>query len=148
MEEQMIGQQDSIFRWEGPKRKATLFSAKLGRLVLTSQRIVFLSSGKNDLSAGKLMAAAVAPIAGQMTGSTTGLDETAAENPGSIEIPLGAVTSTELKGMFKVLTIGYTDDSGAATYSTFAPKNGGMPAGQSWIESIDQARAGLGAADA
>ncbi len=141
MEEQMIGQQDGIFRWAGPKRKATLVSAKLGRLVLTTERLVFLSSGKNDLSLGKLVAGAVSPIAGLRTGSTAGLDETAAENPGSVQVPLEQITSAELKGMFKVLTIGYTDESGAAHFSTFAPKNGGMPAGQSWVASITQAQA-------
>lgn len=143
MAEQLIVQEDGVFRWEGPKRKSTVINAKLGRLVLTSERLVFLSSGNNDLSAGKFLAGAATSTAVLVTSSTTDLDETALQNPGSLQVPLDRITSAELKGMFKVLVVGYTDEGGAAQYSTFSPKNGGMPAGAAWVESIERARTDL-----
>lgn len=144
MTERVIAEAERIYRWEGPKRKQTLFSAKLGRVVLTSERLLFLSTGKNDLTVAKLAAGAAGHhLAAQRASDTSGLNLDALANPGSLEIPLGKVGECELKGMFKVLTVNYTNASGVPEASTFAPKNGGMPAGADWIVQITAARAAL-----
>jgi len=144
MTEQVLAQAEGIYRWEGPKRKQTLFSAKLGRVVLTSERLLFLSTGKNDLTVGKLAAGAAGHhLAAQRTSDTSGLDLTALSNPGSLEVPLARVGECELKGMFKTLTVNYVDADGAPSATTFAPKNGGMPAGQDWIARIAAARTAI-----
>lgn len=141
-EEQVLMQSDKVFRWDGHKRKQTLFKAKLGRLVLTNQRLLFLSTGKNDISVGKLAAGAVSPLMGLHTSSTAGLDLSAVEAEGGMSLPVGRLKSAELKGMFKVMTVVWTDKAGQEQAATFAPKNGGMPDGRSWVDALEQARTG------
>lgn len=142
MAEDILGQADKIFRWEGPKRKQTLFSAKLGRLVLTSERLLFLSTGKNDVTLGRVLGGATSPLAGLRTSSTEHLDISALGSAGSLDIPLGQIEQCELKGMFKTMTVTYRDAGGTQAASTFAPKNGGMPDGPAWVEAITKARDG------
>jgi hypothetical protein len=142
VDEHVLLEQDKLFRWEGPKRKQTLFSAKLGRLMLTDQRLLFLSTGKNDVTAGRLLGGAISPIAGLRTSSTAGLDLSAADAAGGLNVPLSSIETAELKGMFKTLTVHYTDANGGPQSSTFAPKNGGMPAGAEWVDQIERLRRG------
>jgi hypothetical protein len=133
-DEHVLAVADGIYRWDGPKRKTTLVSAKLGRLVLTNQRLLFLSSGRHDVTLGKVLAGASGNLArGLRTDRTDDLDITALGNAGSLDLPLEQVRTVELKGLFKFLSVTY--DGGA---SAFAPKNGGMPAGQGWVELIRQ----------
>ncbi|MEO6122195.1 MAG: hypothetical protein ABIR32_00695 [Ilumatobacteraceae bacterium] len=139
-EEHILLQQEKVFRWEGDKRKQTLFSAKLGRLILTDRRLLFLSTGKNDVNAARLIGGAISPLAGLRTGSTKDLDLSAVTAAGGLDIPLSGVESAELKGMFKVLTIHYRDADGQTRASTFAPKNGGMPDGGTWVSQLEQHR--------
>jgi hypothetical protein len=142
-DEAVVLQSDKVFKWDGPKRKQTLFKAKLGRLVLTDQRLVFLSTGKNDITVGKAMASGlVSPLIGLKTSSTAGLDMAAAEAEGGMSIPVSRLKSAELKGMFKVMTVVWEDEAGKEQAATFAPKNGGMPDGQSWVAAIESARSG------
>ena len=133
-DEHVLAVADGIYRWDGPKRKTTLVSAKLGRLVLTNQRLLFLSSGRHDVTLGKVLAGASGNLArGLRTDRTDDLDITALGNAGSLDLPLEQVRTVELKGLFKFLSVTY--DGGA---SAFAPKNGGMPAGPAWVELIQQ----------
>lgn len=139
MDEQVVLLTDGVFRWEGPKRKQTIIKAKLGRLVLTDRRLLFLSSGSNDLSVGKALASGMTyGAAGLRTSSTSDLDLSALDAPGGLQVPVSAITSAELKGMFKVLVIRYKDEAGADQASTFSPKNGGMPDGATWLAEIDR----------
>jgi hypothetical protein len=141
VDEQVVLVTDKVYRWEGPKRKQTLIKAKLGRVILTDQRLLFLSTGSNDLSAGKLLAGgATYGAAGLITSSTSDLDLSALNAPGGLEVQLSAVTSAELKGMFKVMVVHYKDENGADQATTFAPKNGGMPGGVQWVEEIEKRR--------
>ncbi len=139
-DEQILMVADKVFRWEGPKRKQTLFSAKLGRLVLTNKRLLFLSTGKNDVNAKRLLGGAVSPALGLMTSSTGDLDLSAVAAEGGLEVPAAMLQGAELKGMFKTLTVTYTDPSGGSQASTFAPKNGGMPDGAAWVAGLEQVR--------
>ena len=141
MDEQVVLLENRVFRWEGPKRKQTMFKAKLGRLVLTDRRLLFLSSGSNDLSVAKFAAGGASHGAsvGRVS-STEALDLSALHAPGGLEVELSAVTSAQLKGMFKYLVVTYTDSSGAREASTFAPKNGGMPDGPTWVAEIERLR--------
>lgn len=138
----VLGQADRIYRWEGPKRKQTLFSAKLGRLLLTPSHLIFLSTGKSDV-AKRMALGAISPSAGMGTSATEHLDMSALEQEGSLVVPLTQLAGCELKGMFKVLTITYRDESGQEAASTFAPKNGGMPEGPGWVEAAIAARDAL-----
>lgn len=140
-EEVIIADQDSLYRWDGPKRKQTLLSGTLGRLVLTNARLMFLSTGKHDITLGRIVAGAGGNTFRSLSsGSTTHLDLDALSNKGSISVPIGAITSAELKGMFKFLSVSYVLPDGSAAASAFAPKNGGMPSGAAWVTAIEQGR--------
>ena len=141
MDEQVVLLQDQVFRWEGPKRKQTLAKAKLGRLVLTDRRLLFLSTGSNDLTVASLAAGGASHGASALlVSSTQDLDLRALHAPGGLEVELSAVTSAQLKGMFKYLVVTYTDPSGAGQASTFTPKNSGMPNGPTWVAQIERLR--------
>lgn len=138
MDEAIILETDKVFRWEGPKRKQTLVHAKLGRLVLTDRRLLFLSTGKNDINLRRIGGGAVTPLAALVTGKTAHLDLEAVHAEGGLEIPVEHLVSAELTSMFKVLTISW-DTGDGPVYSTFAPKNGGMPDGPRWVEALRRA---------
>jgi hypothetical protein len=139
---------DSVFKWDGPKRKQTVIGARLGRLVLTDRRLVFLSTGSNDLTVGKVAAAGATRGASALrVSSTAALDASALGNDGSLEVAVSQLVRAELKGMFKVLVVWWKDASGTEQAATFAPKNGGMPAGMAWVQAIND-RAGGGTASA
>jgi hypothetical protein len=139
----VLGLADGVYRWEGPKRKQTLFKAKLGRLVLVTDRLYFLSLGKNAI--GRHVLGEIVPVTSSLIreAQTDDLDLTALDQPGSLEVPLNRLETFRLHGMFKVMTITYRDESGREEASTFAPKDGGMPNGPAWIEAIAAAKAAL-----
>jgi hypothetical protein len=62
-----------------------------------------------------------------------------------MSVPVTRLKSAELKGMFKVMTVVWDDEAGKEQAATFAQKNGGMPAGASWVAAIEQARTGTAA---
>ena len=144
MDEAIILECDKVFRWEGPKRKQTLAHAKLGRLVLTERRLLFLSTGKNDINLRRIGGAALTPLAALSTGKTSHLDLEAVHADGGLDIAVEHLRSAELTSMFKVLTISW-DTGGGPIFSTFAPKNGGMPDGSLWVDAL---RRMIGDADA
>lgn len=135
-DEAVIMEADKVFKWDGPKRKQTLIKAKLGRVVLTDSRFMFLSTGKNDITIGRLAGGAVNPLLGLRTASTDGLDLAASEAAGGVNVARDQIRNAELKGMFKVLTVTWVDDEGNEKVATFAPKNGGMPDGPAWVAQL------------
>ncbi|MCU0267783.1 MAG: hypothetical protein MUF83_03950 [Acidimicrobiales bacterium] len=141
MDEEVVVSCDQLLKWDAPKRKQTVFKAKLGRLIVTNARVVFLSTGSNDLTMGKFVAGATGlHSVGLRSSSTDHLDASALGAEGSLEIPLPAVSDVWVKGMFKALTIAY--DLGAGEqHATFAPKNGPIPGGESWVQVINDAKA-------
>lgn len=139
MIEDVILQADKVFRWDGPKRKQTLFSAHLGRLVLTTERLLFLSSGSNDITAKRVAGGATSPLAVFSVTGTEQLDLAALATKGSLEVDRRSIISAQLKGMFKYLTIVFRGSGGEELASTFSPKNSGMPDGPAWVHAL-QAR--------
>ena len=140
-QEAVILQSDRVFKWDGPKRKQTLIKAKLGRLLLTDRRLLFLSTGKNDITAGKLVAAGLfggSPDAALKVSSTGALDITALTNEGAIDVPVAWVRGAELHGAFKVMTVRWVDGAGAEQVATFADKNAGMPDGPTWVAHLQR----------
>lgn len=88
-EEHVLAVADGIYRGDGPKRKAALPSGKLGRLVLTDRRLLLLSTGKHDVTAGKLLAGARGNhLQGGRTDRTDSLDVGALANEGGLHLPL------------------------------------------------------------
>jgi hypothetical protein len=145
VEEQVVLLTDGVFRWDGPKRKATIIGANLGRVVLTDQRLLFLSSGSNDLTVGKVVASGLSrgvSAAFEKSSSTESIDLSGLDAKGGLEVPVSSITGAELKGMFKYLVVRYKDQSGAEQATTFCPKNGGMPDGPTWVAEINRVRGG------
>lgn len=137
MDEELVAEADRIYCWQGPKMKATLFSAKLGRLVLTDQRLVFHSSGKSD--AGRLAArAAVSPALAMRGSSTAGLDADALNNEGSLSIPLASISNCAA-GKKRALVVTHRSEDGTEHSYAFGEKMG-MPARDNWVEQINRLR--------
>ena len=146
MDEAVITQVDQLMKWDAPKRKQTVFGAKLGRLIVTNARVVFLSSGSNDLTLGKAVAGGMGHhTAALRSSSTSNLDGAAMANAGSLDIPLSAITTAEVKGkVFKTLAICFSTDGGDR-FATFAPKNGSLIGADGLVATIEKAKADLAA---
>lgn len=129
-EEQVLGSV-SILRWDGPKRKAGMWSAKFGNIVLTDRRLLFLSTGKSGVTAQ-----------GLLTGRITGTVDLSKK--GSLEIPLENVVSASVETRWGLLVVRYLDSHGAEKATTFAEQVAGMPDGGAWASSIINAKAALG----
>jgi hypothetical protein len=131
---------DGIYRWNGPKRKTLLTSGTLGRLILTTENLYFLSTGSHDVTAGKVVRNLLGDVAGSMkVDDTDHLDLSALRKPGSIKVAadrfLGA--SLQRKGLAMYLSVRYENEAGGEEASAFAPKNTGMPDGDTWVEVIE-----------
>ena len=140
-EETMVLKSDRVFKWDGPKRKQTLIKAKLGRLLLTDRRLVFLSTGKNDITAMKLVSAGLfggSPDAALKVSDTGALDISALTNEGAIDVPARQLRGAELHGAFKVMTVSWVNGAGTEQVATFADKNAGMPDGPTWVAHIQR----------
>ncbi|MBZ0120443.1 MAG: hypothetical protein K8H88_25855 [Sandaracinaceae bacterium] len=91
-EERILAVQRDLFRWKGPKAGFTLFDTVVGTLVITSRRVLFLSTGEGGLT-GQLSI-----LANLVTGQELGEpDLRALANAGSVDLPLTRVRSLELK---------------------------------------------------
>lgn len=131
MDEEQVLRSVSILRWDGPKRKAGMWTAKSGNIVLTDRRLLFLSTGKSGVTAQ-----------GLLTGRITGTVDLSKK--GSLEIPLENVVSASVETRWGLLVVHYLDSHGAEKATTFAEQVAGMPEGGSWASSIMNAKAALG----
>lgn len=121
---------DRVFQWVGPSRRANLFGTKLGKLVLTDQHLVFLSSG-------------MAGWYGQFAWSLK-LDESALSNKGSLAVELDRLTRYEYVKVGRVgtayLSISFEDADGSEASYAFMNKLT-LEGGSAWTEEIDRLRA-------
>jgi hypothetical protein len=132
MSEQILAETDALYCWPGPKMGMTVFSAKLGKLVLTDHRLLFLSSGKSG--GGRLAAGAAGlPTFG---GSSVSVS---LDGDGGLEVPLVAVTRCEV-GKKRALVVWHRSADGSETANAFGQRMG-MPAGHEWEAQINRLRA-------
>lgn len=114
-----------MFRWIGPSRRASLFGTKLGRLILTDQHLVFLSTGK-------------AGWYGQFASSGR-LDESALSNNGSLVVKLDRLTRYEYVKVGKIgvayLSISFKETDGSESSYAFMNKLT-LEGGSAWVEEI------------
>ena len=122
MDEQLITEADRLLCWRGPKMGMTVLTAKPGRLILTDQRLLFLSAKGNP---------AVPPLNGS-PGSRP-LDDA-----GSLEIPLSAVTRCE-PGKKRALVVWHRSAEGSESAHAFGQQLG-MPSRDSWVAEINRLR--------
>lgn len=88
--ERVLSVIDGLYCWEGRKIGATLFGSCVGQLRLTTQRVVFLSTGTNGIArAAFFQAIGGAGLQVTLGRTPTGqLDMSALANRGSLNVPL------------------------------------------------------------
>ena len=118
--------------------KATVFSAKLGRLVLTDRRLVFLSFGQ-DLMPRRLANSTRGrePRLATAGSSTAPSTPKRLNNEGSLSIPLASIPDCTAGRSVRLSW--RTSEDGTERSYTFGEKMG-MPARDSWVERIDRLR--------
>lgn len=134
MEETVVQFADGIYRHKGLKPKKHLFGAKLGRLVLTNKRLLFLSSGGSDVTQ-RLVGGMAA------RGRTETLDLSALQNEGSLSVPLQDLDHCEfvVKKFSNFLSIRFRNAQGLAEAFAFMDQFA-LPGGHSWSEQIELAK--------
>jgi len=103
--------------WHSEKPRSVTFGSTVGNFVLTEKRLIFLSSGEMDMSAGvgtELMYVDTdAP-------DVDNLGKEAFSKKQSVEIPLDRLESIELKkrlmGLSNWLSVKYRDENGSIRY--------------------------------
>lgn len=85
---------DGIYRWDAEKPGMSLIGTYRGRLLLTSRRLVFLSTGGSGLAGDVAMAALFGPLGAALARTpTSDLDLSALEQEGSAAWDLTSVRS-------------------------------------------------------
>lgn len=139
--EQVVLDVDGIYRWDGRKMGATILRAPLGRLVLTSQRLLFLTAGGND-AASRMMRGAAGRVV-LPSGSGVGME--ALEHPESRDFHLRDLTAYDFtsKRFKSWLTVTGADSAGASYTHSFSTQTH-LPGQAAWKEEMQRARAALG----
>jgi hypothetical protein len=148
MEETVVNSIPSIYGWAGPKPGMTLLDSCLGSLVVTSERLMFLSSGGANLGKSAV-AGAVLGVAGTVLAdrsTTKKLDFSALDNKGSLAVPLDHVISLAIKRRMDFsafLTIEFQDENGQLQTHAFMTKFGRKKKIVRFQEAIENAKAGF-----
>ena len=89
---------DALYMWRAAKPGRTLLGAYVGRVVLTSQRFLFLSTGTHGIGKALLVATAGGPLAGLTLGQTKTdqLDLSALRNEGSLSGRLEHISNSRV----------------------------------------------------
>ena len=131
MNEQILAETDGLYCWKGPKMGMALLTAKFGKLVLTDQRLLFLSAGRSG--GGRLMAGAAGlPTFGGSQVSVS-LDK-----EGSLGVPLPAVLRCEA-GKKRALVVWHRTSDGGEAAHAFGQQMG-MPSRDAWVSEINRLR--------
>jgi len=115
--EEVLGILWGVTCWHREKPRNVIFGSTVGNLVLTENRLMFLSTGEKDLSGG------VATDMMYMDVDAPDVDtlgEEALKNKHSVEIPLDRLESIKLKrrlmGLSNWLSVKYRDENGTVRY--------------------------------
>ena len=131
MNEQILAESDGLYCWKGPKMGMTLITAKFGKLVLTDQRLLFLSAGKSGAGRRAAGAAGLPTFGGSQV--SVSLDK-----EGSLEVPLPAVLRCEA-GKKRALVVWHRTGDGGEAAHAFGQQMG-MPARDAWVAEINRLR--------
>jgi hypothetical protein len=145
----VLGVIDRLYSWHARRPGLTLFGAYFGRLVLTSHRLMFLSTGSN----GILRALGFSVVGGLPAQLTLGetrteeLDTSALVNPGSLNLDLQRVARSEISRRWDFsyyLVIEVPRPDGSSRFVSFMTQygliRGRLPGFQ---ESLERARTAL-----
>lgn len=147
VEEVVLKTLDSVYAWPKPKAGMSLTGAKVGQLMLTDQRLLFLSTGTSGLAkalTAQLLLGTVGSLVFGRT-KTSELDLSALENEGSFAVPLGNVEDIATKKRWDFamyLTLRFRDDNGETQHRALMTKTGFQYAKfREWASDVLEARA-------
>ncbi len=139
--------QDDLQLWHERRPGFTIFGSYVGRVLLTSARLLFLSTGESGATRRLLVGAALGPIGSLVFGqtSTADLDARALEAEGSAAIPLDRITAHGAQrrcDCTNYVGVQYTRTDDAVGELAFMPKDGIAWGGAArWATELDAARA-------
>lgn len=149
--ETVLWAEDQLHLWHERRPGFSIFGAYEGRVMLTSRRFLFLSTGGSGAGRRLLVGVTLGPIASFVWGKTptADLDLRALEAEGSIEIPLSSINDHAAHKRCDCATycgIQYRKADGAVAEVAFMPKESlGWPGASRWAAELTSARAAFGA---
>ena len=110
---------DGLYAWPSPRPGWTLFGAHVGRVLLTTKRFHFLSTGSSGVGKELLYATAGGPAARLALGqtSTEDLDLGAIRHEGSLSLPLRCITGSRVARRWDSTNYLVVEAEGAGGYS-------------------------------
>lgn len=143
--------EDELQLWHARRPGYSIFGSYTGRVMLTSRRLLFLSTGGSGAGRRLLVGLALGPIGSLVWGQTPtdDLDASALEAEGSAAVPLDAITDHQAHKRCDCATyvgVQYAKDGGATTELAFMPKNSFLWEGaQKWAAEIAAAKSAFAA---
>lgn len=149
--ESILFSQDELQLWHERRPGFSIFGSYTGRVVLTSARLLFLSTGGSGAGRRLLVSATLGPVGSLLWGQTPtdDLDLTALEQEGSIAIGLPDISAHAAHRRCDCATyvgVQYAKAGGEVSELSFMPKNSMLWSGaQQWALEIDEARSAFAA---
>ena len=147
--ETILFSEDALQLWHARRPGYSIFGSYTGRVVLTSARLVFLSTGGSGAGRRLLVSATLGPIGSLLWGQTPTdeLDLSALDAEGSIAIGLPDITDHTANRRCDCATyvsVQYMKEGNEVSECSFMPKNSMMwPGAATWASEIDDARRAL-----
>ncbi|MGY1812857.1 hypothetical protein [Blastococcus sp. SYSU D00820] len=130
MDEQVVAESGAVYCWNGPKMGATIFGTKLGKLVLTTQRLLFLSSKGSGAGHMGLQLTGIPGLGSQVSVSL--------DAEGSLAMPPASISRCEM-GKKRALVVWTRGAGGFEAAHAFGGRMG-MPEGHAWAAEINRLR--------
>lgn len=149
LDEVILFAQDDLQVWHERRPGYTIFGSYVARVLLTSKRLLLLSTGDSGAARRLLVGAAFGPIGSMVFGQTptAELDAGALEVEGSAAIPLERLTDHAAHrrcDCANYVGVQYTKDAEAVMQCCFMPKDSVAWSGaERWAAKITEARAAL-----
>ena len=138
--------EDELQLWHERRPGFSIFGSYTGRVMLTSARLLFLSTGGSGVGRRLLVGVALGPIGSLVWGQTPtdDLDVSALEAEGSVAVPLGKISDHLAHRRCDCATyvgVQYGKEGDAVAQLSFMPKNSFLWAGaETWAAEIAGAR--------
>jgi hypothetical protein len=109
---------DGISAWRAPRPGMTMFGSHVGRLILTTRRLLFLSTGSSGMGRAFASSALGGPVAMLTVGQTVTdeLDLGALRNEGGLSLPLDHVTAARVHRRWDFSTYLTVETAGTGAY--------------------------------
>lgn len=148
--------EDELQLWHERRPGFSIFGSYTGRVVLTSTRLMFLSTGGSGAGRRLLAAGTLGAVGSLLFGQTptSDLDLSALADEGSLAVPLGRITQGLAQrrcDCTNYVGVQYAKEDGAGSAGSeggeiaecaFMPKDGiAWPGAATWASKLDEARA-------